>query len=75
MYKPTFKTSRDTLQIITKTKEQFLELDLDGDGCISTHELDRGLHSLRKKIELSEGNIKLISKELHRDGNGNVDLE
>ena len=52
-----------------------MELDFDGDGTVSTHELERVLYSLRIKLKLNEGDIKRLIKEIDKDGNGNVDLK
>ena len=60
---------------IKKMKEEFLELDFDGDGVISINELERVVHSLRIKLKLKESDIREFLQEIDRDGNGNVDLK
>ena len=60
---------------IKKMKDEFLELDFDGDGSISINELERVVHSLRIKLKLKESDIREFLQEIDRDGNGNVDLK
>ena len=62
-------------RMISKMKKEFLELDFDGDGSVSTHELESVLFSLRIKLKLNEGDIKRLIKDIDKDGNGNVDLK
>lgn len=59
---------------IKKMKKEFLELDFDGDGSISTKELERVLHSLRIKLKFTESDIQTLLHEIDKDGNGSVDV-
>ena len=69
------KMTKNKRRTINKMKEEFLELDFDGDGSVSTHELERVLYSLRIKLKLNDGDIKRLIKEIDKDGNGDVDLK
>ena len=51
-------------------KQEFLELDFDGDGSVSTKEIEKVLHSLRIKLKLNEGDIRKLLQEIDKDGNG-----
>ena len=62
-------------QLIKKMKEEFLELDFDGDGSISIDEIKSVLHSLRIKLKLTEGDIQELIHEIDKDGNVYVDLK
>ena len=55
-------------------KKEFLELDFDGDGTISTKELETALYSLRIKLKLTESDIHHTLQEIDKDGNGTIDL-
>ena len=56
-------------------KEEFMELDFDGNGLISINELERVVHSLRIKLKLTECEIREFLHEIDRDGDGNIDLK
>ena len=60
---------------IKRMKEEFLELDFDGNGLISINELERVVHSLRIKLKLTECEIREFLHEIDRDGDGNIDLK
>ena len=60
---------------IKKMKKEFLDLDTDGDGTISTKEIGEILRSMRIKLKLTETDIIRSLKELDADGSGSVDLK
>ena len=66
--------STNKSKVIKKMKQEFLQLDFDGDGSVSTKEIERVLHSLRIKLKLNEGDIQKLLQEIDKDGNGDVDV-
>ena len=59
---------------VEKMKNEFVKLDKDGDGQVSTKELEAVLRSMRFKLKASEGDIRKAIKEIDRDGDGIVDV-
>ena len=68
------KNSPLTSNQIEKIKVEFVKIDKDGDGQVSTKELESVLRSMRHKLKASEGDIKKALKEIDRDGDGIVDV-
>ena len=68
------KNSPLTSSQIEKIKVEFVKIDKDGDGQVSTKELESVLRSMRHKLKASEGDIKKALKEIDRDGDGIVDV-
>jgi Ca2+-binding EF-hand superfamily protein len=56
-------------------KKEFLALDTDGNGDISVQELDTLLKSLKRKLRMSENEIKKLVKDTDKNGDGVVDME
>ena len=56
-------------------KAEFLELDVNGDGVISTEELHTLMKSLKSRLKMSEKEIKKFAKEIDKDGDGTIDIE
>ena len=52
-----------------------MALDMDGDGDISTKELEKLLRSLKSKLKMSERDIKNALKEFDPNGDGSVTTE
>ena len=69
------KTALLTKEQIDKMKNEFCQMDLDGDGTITTEELANCLRTMRVKLKLSEGEIRRTLKEIDKDGNGTVDVK
>ena len=61
---------------ITKLKKDFLALDEDGNGVITTRELGTILREAQKisKLRLSEREIQKILYDFDQDGNGEVEV-
>ena len=55
-------------------KTEFLQLDTDGDGEISTEEIEKMLRSMRIQLKASEGDIRCAERAIDRDGDGTVDM-
>ena len=55
-------------------KKEFLQLDADGDGEISTEEIEKVLRAMRIKLKASEGDIKCAIRDIDRDGDGTIDM-
>ena len=64
-----------TKEDIKKMKKEFLSLDCDGDGTISSQEISDVLRSMRVKLKLTETDITNALKELDSDGSGTIDLK
>ena len=64
-----------TAEQIKNTKQEFLELDADGDGNVTTEEFGNILRSMKGKLKATEGDINRVLKELDRDGDGTIDLK
>ena len=62
-------------RLIDKMKKEFLELDFDGDGTISTDEIERVLHTLRIKLRINESDIQHLLNDIDKDKNGSVDVK
>ena len=56
-------------------KMEFLQLDANGDGKISTEELENVLRSVGGKLKASDSDIKAALKEIDRNGDGIIDLK
>ena len=52
-----------------------MALDLDGDGDISTKELDSLLRSVKRKLRMTDREITKLVEQTDKDGDGTVDLE
>ena len=68
------KNSPLTSNQIEKIKDEFCKIDKDGDGQVSTKELEAVLRSMRYKLKASEGDIRKVLREIDRDGDGTVDV-
>ena len=68
------KNSPLTSNQIEKIKVEFVKIDKDGDGQVSTKELEAVLRSMRHKLKASEGDIRKALREIDRDGDGIVDV-
>ena len=64
-----------TREQIDAMKIEFLQLDADGDGKISTEELENVLRSVGGKLKASDSDIKAALKEIDRNGDGIIDLK
>ena len=56
-------------------RKEFLALDTDGNGDISVQEIETLLKSLKRKLRMSENEIKRLVKETDKNGDGVVDVE
>ena len=69
------KTEHLSKEKISAYRNEFLLLDTDGDGSVSTRELADVLRTMRVKFKLSEGDIRKIIKEIDVDGNGSITVD
>ena len=69
------KTEHLSKEKITQYRNEFLLLDTDGDGSVSTRELADVLRTMRVKFKLTEGDIRKIIKEIDTDGNGSISVD
>ena len=69
------KTEHLSKEKITQYRNEFLLLDTDGDGSVSTRELADVLRTMRVKFKLTEGDIRKIIKEIDVDGNGSISVD
>ena len=60
---------------INEMKNEFLKLDIDGDGSISLEELGKILRSMRGKLKVSEEEIDKVLKEVDKDNDGVIDVK
>ena len=56
-------------------KQEFLALDLDGNGDISVKELECLLRSIKRKLRMTENEIMKMVEKTDRNGDGCVDVE
>ena len=59
---------------ITQLKQEFLALDENGDGTISTGELEKLIREVKSKLSLSEKDITKIIYDFDLDGSGTIDI-
>ena len=64
-----------TKQQIENVKNEFLLLDVDGDGTITVDELAGVLRSMKTELQASDRDIERALKDIDRDGDGTIDLE
>jgi calmodulin len=64
-----------TKEQIEDVKNEFLLLDVDGNGTITVDELAWVLRSLKTELEASDEDIKRALKDIDRDGDGIINLE
>ena len=64
-----------TKQQIENVKNEFLLLDVDGDGTITVDELAGVLRSMKTELQASEKDIERALKDVDQDGDGTIDLE
>ena len=69
------RKSEPPQNLVKLLKGEFLNLDADGDGKISTKELADVLKSMRVKLKISDTDIKRVLKEIDRDQNGIIELK
>ena len=60
---------------INEMKNEFLKLDIDGDGSISLEELGKILRSMKGKLKVSEEEIEKVLKEIDKDKDGYIDVK
>ena len=60
---------------INEMKNEFLKLDIDGDGSISLEELGKILRSMKGKLKVSEEEIQKVLKEIDKDNDGYIDVK
>ena len=60
--------------LVEKFQAEFLNLDADGDGKISTDELGNVLRSLQVTLKISHADIQRVIKEIDKDGNGIIEV-
>ena len=60
---------------INEMKNEFLKLDIDGDGSISLEELGKILRSMKGKLKVSEEEIEKVLKEIDKDNDGYIDVK
>ena len=60
---------------IQEMKNEFLKLDIDGDGSISVQELGNILRSMKGKLKVSEEEIEKVLKEIDNDKDGYIDVK
>ena len=77
----TCKMSTDTLTLTNVSSEEaaalleeFITLDKDGNGMVSTDELEALLRSMRLKLMLSETDIKQTLRKIDPDGDGTIEI-
>ena len=58
-----------------KIKKEFLALDVDGDGDVSIKELEVLLRSVKRRLGMSEKDIRNALSDFDQDGDGTVDIE
>ena len=54
---------------------EFLALDLDGNGDISVDELDKLLRSMKRKLRMSETEITRLVRQTDENGDGTVSVD
>ena len=57
-----------------KLKKDFLAMDADGDGTISTDEMAKVLRAMKTKLRMSESEIKRTLREFDMDGDGEIEV-
>ena len=57
-----------------KLKKDFLAMDADGDGTISTEEMGKVLRAMKTKLRMSESEIKRTLREFDMDGDGEIEV-
>ena len=57
-----------------KLKKDFLAMDADGDGTISTDEMGKVLRAMKTKLRMSESEIKRTLREFDMDGDGEIEV-
>lgn len=60
---------------ITQLKSEFLALDENGDGTISTAELGKLLREVKNKLNKTEKDITKILYDFDQDGSGSVSID
>ena len=61
-----------TKEQIDKMKGEFKQLDMDGDGIISTDELAKVLRAMKKSLGVSESDIKRTLRDTDKNGDGKL---
>ena len=59
---------------ITQLKSEFLALDENGDGTISTAELGKLLREVKNKLNMKEKDIEKILYDFDQDGSGTIEI-
>ena len=57
-----------------KLKKDFLAMDADGDGTITTEEMGKVLRAMKTKLRMSESEIKRTLREFDMDGDGEIEV-
>ena len=64
-----------TRDLVLTLKKEFLQLDADGDGQVLTEEVERLLHSMRRVLKVTQGDIRCAVKAMDRNGDGVINIK
>ena len=64
-----------TKDLVVSLKNEFRQLDLDGDGIVSTKEVEKVLKSMRHVLKVSEGDIRCALRGMDRNGDGIINMK
>ena len=64
-----------TKEQIENVKNEFLMLDIDGNGTITVDEIGQVLHAMKTELDASEEDINRTLRDIDKDGDGTIDLE
>ena len=70
----TGRSSGPPQTLVKKFQADFLNLDADGDGNISTEEMSNVLRSLQITLKLTDADVNRIIREMDKDGNGIIEV-
>ena len=60
---------------LRRLRKEFLQLDFDGDGQITTKDLGVVLRSMRTKLRATEGQNKRVLDDIDKDGDGTIEMK